>query len=300
MWRRRRDADPADWGASLLPLLSTLGAVQEGVTVELLFALAGLDEPRDDFRRILDERWRPFLAVDETARGRLYRPYHASLRDFLEGRVDRSKFQHANRAFSEELTAATTSAHGRVADRYLSAWGGMAAGLPQMLEPSGRELDGGYGARHLPSHLVGAGRTAELHELLKVERRENAPTPPLRVQVWRWLTRRPPAKPPRADLLWRLSREQSDQTSGFHNDLAHAWRLADDQAIRGATAEARSLAVGWQCRCALTTASITSQADNLSPELLAILVRAGIWSADRGLAYASRMPSDGCRGTRRF
>ncbi len=171
-WRRQRDADPGAWEEVLVPLLCTLAAYQEGLTAETLFRLAGVPQALAVYRRILDERWRAFLKVDDSGERRLYRPYHASMRDFLEGRVDLTEFQGANRSFSLGLTATTVRSHGRIADFYLSSWGGMAEALPRLGSAVGPGMDEGYGLRHLPAHLTTAGRVPELHRLLRLERWE--------------------------------------------------------------------------------------------------------------------------------
>ena len=230
-WRRQRDGDTAAWDQTFLPLLSTLGAVQESVTATFLFELAGITSMQGTPQRLLEERWRAFLAVEEGAEKR-YRLYHASLRDFLEGRVGREPLRVADRALMDELMAATRRAHGRIADRYLTTWGGLDQGLPGLAEPGVRRRDGAYGLRHLAAHLEGAGREADLHRLLRLERCvvEHVPDPRNGVRGWldRLTGRQRRREIRRYEPLWFAALDGEGETGVFLGDVARAWRLAEE------------------------------------------------------------------------
>ena len=271
-WRRQRDGDTAAWDQMSLPLLSTLGAVQESVTATFLFELAGITSVQGMPRRLLDERWCAFLAVEEGAEKR-YRLYHASLPDFLEGRVGREQLRVADRALMDELMAATRRAHGRIADRYLTkTWGGLDQGLPGLAEPGGRRLDGAYGLRHLTAHLEGAGREPDLHRLLRLERCvvEHGPDPRNGVHVWL----DPSTGPQRGreirryEPLWFAALDGEGETGVFLGDVARAWHLAEQW-----NPDRSSIAsLGLQCRYALMTVSINSLAGKIPIALLTGLV----------------------------
>jgi len=260
-WARWREK--GEWYDTYLPLLSTLAAAQEGLTLPFLCTLAGV-EARPELRRLLDERWRPFLAVEKEGDGRRYRLYHASLREFLDGQVDFGQSTEAEQSLARELATAAREAHGRIADRYLTAWGGLEAGLPGLREPEKRGIDGGYGLRYLVAHLEGAGRVDDLHRLLRMERKQEG----------------------RRENAWCAAKETTGDTAGYLADVARAWRLAETECAT------RSMqhAIGLQCRYALITATMNSVAKNLPPALLAVLLEKGMWTPAQGLAYTRQIP----------
>jgi hypothetical protein len=84
-WGLWWDKHLGDWDGEHLPLLATIGAVQEPATLQLLCALADIpSHPR--LRRLLHERWRPFLAITHGEEYH-YSAYHTSLREFLAGQL---------------------------------------------------------------------------------------------------------------------------------------------------------------------------------------------------------------------
>jgi hypothetical protein len=269
-WRRWRDERREAWFAVHLPLLATLSVIQEDASSDLLGALADLNkDPSRD--ALLDEDWRPFLAVSEGDEAR-YRPYHASFREFLEGRLDREGRRAMDRALARELAAAHREAHTRIADRYLSRWGGLEAGLPELSEDSVRLLDGGYGFRHLTAHLAESGRHEELDRLLQVESVDGS--------AWR--------------NTWFAAHDATGDLSDYLADLTRAWRVAE-------THSNRELSLGSapglcrEARFALMTSSVNALAGSIPPPILVALVRMGAWSPAKGLAYARQVPNEGAR-----
>jgi hypothetical protein len=140
-WTRWRGT-PA-WRTLVLPLLGTLAAVQEDVTGTLLYALAGIADA-DAAGDLLNGAWRPFLTVTEGTESR-YRCYHASLREFLDGRGDLSELTAQQRVVAEELAGAPRQAHARIAERYLGTWGGLDGDLTGLQDATRRALDGDRG-----------------------------------------------------------------------------------------------------------------------------------------------------------
>lgn len=180
-------ADVDGWPGIYLPALATLAAAQEQepLTLDLLLgALAGTD--------VLHREWRPFLDIRGDAP--TYRLYHPSLRDFLEGREEAQRLIAQEQDFGAEFAAATRAAHRRIGGRYLGAWGGLDAGLQRLAEPDARDLDGGYGLRHIAAHLEHGGQTKMLDRLLGLER----------------------AGTDGARNLWFTVREQLADTAGVH------------------------------------------------------------------------------------
>ncbi|MFC8512189.1 hypothetical protein [Streptomyces sp. NPDC057257] len=257
-WRRWRGERREEWYGTFLPLLATLAAVQQDVTADLLATLAGTDGG-PALTALLDEDWLPFLAVDEVGGERRYRPYHASVREFLEGRLDRTGRRAMDVALAREFEQAVRVAHGRIADRYLRRWGSLEHGLDRLLTGSEGRLDGGYGLRHLAAHLAGAGRHGELERLLRLE----------------------------ADgrNVWFSAQDLTGELSAYQADVARAWRLAEDRGVRepgsGGTVD-----IAAEARWALYTSSVNALAGSVPPTLLVGLVRAGVWSPAKGLAYA--------------
>lgn len=130
---RSRQEDPDRRQPVLLPLLATLGAAAEPVTFDLLCTFAGV-EADEQWRAMLDGPWRPFLQVQDDNSLDVepqYAVYHASLREFLGGRLAEEALAQmtAERPLIRQLRQALQDRHSRIADRYLSAWGGLASDL---------------------------------------------------------------------------------------------------------------------------------------------------------------------------
>lgn len=263
-WRRRRAG--ATWDGLELPLLATLAAIQEELPVHLLCAFAGISEA-PQVHRLLREAWRPFLAISDSGERR-YRCYHASFREFLDGSSDRSGLTAAQQALADELAVATLAAHSRIADRFLAAWGGLDGGLEGLRTPTGRTLDGGYGLRHLVTHLDKAGRLKDLEQLLKLswghdEHRENG---------------------------WYTVHEEERDLAGYTSDLIRVFRAAYKASQEAIDRGEPALTVLLELHCAYWMGSICSLASQVPPALLAALLEKGIWSKEHALAYAHQIP----------
>jgi hypothetical protein len=266
-WRRRRDG--RDWASVELPLLAVLAAAQEELPARLLCAFAGLAET-PQVTRLLREEFRPFLATSATDERR-YRCYHASFREFLEGRADRSRLAAWERAMADELAEATRAAHSRIADRALEAWGGLENGLPRLNDSTRRDLDGGYALRHVTAHLEGAGRLADLSRLLRAES-------------------------PEGRTVWYAVHETTKDLAGYLSDVVRAWRAADAAAQAAIDrGEQPALAIALQARCVLLLASVSSLAERLGPSLLAALVEKEIWEPKHAFTHALQHPDASAR-----
>ena len=98
------------------------------------------------------------------------------------------------------------------------------------------------------------------------------------------------------DGAWAAAGEALERAYGlFLHDVARAWAAracADrEKAARGEEAPY----LGQEVRCALVEASLHSLAGNLPPELVAQLVRGGLWQPRQALTYARQMPDEGQR-----
>ena len=142
-WVRSRKKSVTRWKRDYVPLLTTLAATREPVSLPMLCELAGIRE-RPEFDRLLRESWRPFLVLDGLAAAPRYRLYHASLREFMEGRINREQLTDFEAGVADELAAATRAAHERIILRCRSGpnrdWSGCDA----------------YGWRNLVGHLQAA------------------------------------------------------------------------------------------------------------------------------------------------
>jgi hypothetical protein len=294
-WQRWRGRN--DWDSTSLPLLSTLAAVQEDVPLKLLCVLAGVAAQAIALR-LLEETWRAFLTVSEKE-ARRYRLYHVSLQEFLDGRADLTDLRAQEKALTRELAEATRQAHGRIAEYYLDAWGGLRAGLPGLQESAKRDIDSQYGLRHLATHLAGAERADDLHSLLRVERHCHYDEPFTRPHWQGWLDRLRRIRRVRthnwSENIWYLAHEHVGDTSSYLNDVNRAWRFAEETSQREIEQGKLAGGLGLETRYALLIASVNSLAGNIPPPLLAALVEKKVWSEAEGLAYARQVPNLGHR-----
>ena len=147
-WRRQ-----PEWHRLYAPLLAALAAAREATSLEQLRRWAGLDVEEYRLKRLLQEEWAAFLFASE---GR-YRLYHASLQDFFRG-VIAEPLTPADRPLVEEMAERTRQVNHRIAEIYQQG----ATGDWMRLAT----LDGGYGLRHLATHLAAAGNWDALYALL--------------------------------------------------------------------------------------------------------------------------------------
>ncbi|EKU96780.1 NB-ARC domain protein [Leptolyngbya sp. PCC 7375] len=120
--------------------------------------------------------------------------------------------------------------------------------------------DDGYIHSHLTWHLEQAEQFNQIHELLKEETSSGRNG-------------------------WYEACVALEQTASFVVDVVRAWELAKELYT-----ESTAQAIALQCRYALIKASLNSLASNFPPELIAVLVESGQWSAAKGLAHIQRIP----------
>lgn len=274
---RRWEEDPS-WDSGILPLLATLGVSGEALPADTLARLSGGLDPAS-VRHWCDFNLRPFLATPPGT-PRRYEIYHESFRDVLREPYDdespnREDSSDLLPALAAELRQAHLSAHSRIADSYLTRFGGISAGLPTLAAAPGMAtVDDGYPLRHLARHLELCGRTADLHRLLAVEQHTSAG---------------------RALNVWFVAHDSSGHVANYLADVARAWGVSRTDTNDALRRHQQAATIGTELRYALMGGSIGSLTANVSAELLGQLLRAGIWSADRALDHASRLASTDSR-----
>jgi hypothetical protein len=289
-WERWRARD--GWQSLSLPLLAALGAAQEDLPLDLLCSIHGVAD-RAAARDLLKEQWRPFLVVSGSAEPR-FRLYHASLREFLDGRADLSALTSSEQALAEELAGAVRDAHRRFAAWALAGWGGLDQSLPGLHTPEGRGLGDGYAFRHAVHHLRAAGDLETLGRLLMLEWTVER-TRPITRSGWRgWLDRlrgihREAPVQEKAN-PWYTAREESGTPAGYVDDLQRTGEAAREAAERARAAGGPAPALALETLAALLAASVGSLAGNIGPRLLAAVVKNRIWTPAHALAYALQAP----------
>ena len=288
-WQRVRDEAGSEWNRLYLPVLSTMAATQEALSFELLCKLAGI-ETNELLQRVVTETWLPFL-FGGNDHERKYRLYHASLREFFDGRVNTDQLTAQEKSLAVELSDATIEAHSRITDYYLNAWGGLAAGLPLLEQIETGTEDEAYGARHIVSHLEHAGRANEVHHLLRLERppKQDASGTAASIKAalrQKWSTdeiNREGSTASRAVNVWYEYRERRNDISGYLSDISRAWQLA-----RQIPNGNHDLALGLplEVRYALITASLHSLAGRIPPQLIVAAVERGAWPAVQALSVS--------------
>jgi hypothetical protein len=153
-WRRWQTRDEHAWDTCYAPLLATLTAAGEPIPADVLLAWSGADASLQQEKRLLREHWRAFIYELAVEAGSLYRPYHASLRDFLHGQVSQERLLPGEQGFVAELQEWTLAAHQSIASRYL-------------VDSACWIQHNGYAFRHLSGHLAQAGMTGELGDLIE-------------------------------------------------------------------------------------------------------------------------------------
>jgi tetratricopeptide (TPR) repeat protein len=250
-----------EWDGFFRPVIVLMAAAREPVPASWLAAMLG--HPAEEIEQRALKLWLRFLSQDDRGREdrrrpRRWRVVHQSIADSLD----------------EEDAGALRAAHDRVATFYLSAWGGLDAGLPTLFDPARREELDDYGRRHLAEHLERAGRVDELHRLLRLERRIGGFE----------------SGTASAENAWYVARERVGQTEGYMNDLARAARLVQVPDKSDVEPSRSNLPIGLGIRYALMATSLRSLAWHIPPALIAALVEKRVWLASQGVAYARLLP----------
>lgn len=239
-----RELEAGDDGDLCLPVLSTLACAVEPIPLTTLVTLADVSAERHKaVEDLVTGRLRSFLMTIEDQIKGPYTPLHDSARDFLTGqRPDTDTPMSGDWQRLNELAREAVETHSRIADRYLTAWGGVEPGLPDLMADLelGR-LDGAYGLRHLTAHLEYADRQDELHRLLD-------------------------------HYSWYAAHQKLGMYVEYRSDLARARRLAAQRTDRMLAAGGIAPTIGREIRYSLMDASVESISASMTPGLLSALV----------------------------
>ena len=159
--------------------------------------------------------------------------------------------------------------HCRLADSYLTSWGGLSAGLPALDPADARIDDCRYGITYVADHLAKADRDDLLHALLAAE---------------------VPASAGGTGNSWFDVHDQLGWTAEYLADIDLARVRAEKSTDQSATPADRTRHIATEIRYALVRSSLASIAGTISPRLLAVLVRRGMWSFEKARAYAIVIP----------
>lgn len=258
------------WQDGLLPLLGTLAAAGEPLPTNTLADLSGVDE-----RLVVEwchHQLRPFLTTTRATRpdsrpAWAFSIYHATFRELLSG-VAAAETGDAP-YWSDALGVATDAAHHRIGSYYLDRFGGLDSDLCTLAaDLATAERHAGYPLRHLVRHLAAAGRTRELHHLLRVER---------------------PAGRTRAANLWFAAHDHADSIDLYLADIALARRDCERRTDADIGRGRPAPSFAEEVRYGLITTSINSLTEHMPFKLVTALYRHGRWTLDRTLKHARRI-----------
>ncbi|MBL8150364.1 MAG: hypothetical protein JNN15_10610, partial [Blastocatellia bacterium] len=258
-WSRWRDRDNNTWYQVYLPILTCLAAAQEAVTPETISGWSGV-KWTPVLTRLLKEEWRPFLIITGEVENKIYRFYHATLREFFSGKVDRKDLIEQENSLIDEISGATKGRHSEIVDRYFREWGGIEAKLPNLKDENKRDIDKGYGINYITTHLEASSRIDDLHHLLSLEDEEQKN-------------------------LWFRIKDSLGETESYVSDVYLGEKAAN--------LSNKFTEIGLRLRYALIFASLNSIASNLPPELITELVKAKLWSSSKALQYINQMTDEG-------
>jgi hypothetical protein len=329
-WKRQRDLDTTRWEQVFLPLISTLCAIFEPVSASMLCVLAGVDLSKDILKSLLHEQWSMFVTTEGQKDAR-YCIYDTTMRDFFNGCVNCEGLNMEDQALTRELIDATLKAHERIAHIFLEGWGDLHHGLPRLANPDIKNIvvnqpasnkvidatflglpplihtsdsnqygivESGYGLRHLVAHLEQAGRSTEIHQLLRVERTIKEHQPESSTDLFHWIEHIVRGwlhdVPTHHALVWHIARERQGDLADFLSDVAQAWQLVETQVdtrlpLKDPLAEDIP---ALQVRYGLIIASIHSLAHHIPLPLLVALLEKQVWTPSQVLVYIREMADE--------
>jgi hypothetical protein len=154
--RNGRGDGPAKWDAVYAPLLATLAAAQLPISLKLLMAWSQVQATEYEVERLLRRSWRAFITEREIDHTPHFSLYHASLRDFLTGQVDRQGLTLEAEQLIDELSRRTCDAHARIVEYYRRQCNGDWIKL----------VDDDYARTYLCLHLAASGDGETMYQLV--------------------------------------------------------------------------------------------------------------------------------------
>jgi hypothetical protein len=231
----------SDWNELYRPTIALLGAALEPVTADWISMFIG--RPAEEIEERALTRWERFLRRQK--KRNCWHIVHKSFADFL----------------TENRKVDMPAAHNRIAEYYLTVWGGLPEGLPDLSIDAADEWVPAYGWRYIAEHLRKSGDSERLRKL---------------VEYPRWRTA-------------RMAQDPSGQS--YQGDLTQTWAAVEsrnrEQAGRGQVPSE----VAQELRYALGVASVNTLSNHLSAELIEALVASGHWGAKTALAAVQINPA---------
>jgi hypothetical protein len=251
-------AEPAD-RRLYEPLLAALAVASEPVRAKMLASFSGINN-LVQVEHALGTTLAPFCSVVHPGGDAeiCFKVFHDSLREYMTGVwAARSRDGDQLLSWAEslrgQLARACHSAHSRICDHYLSAWGGLDAGVPVLAgNPALAGTDDGYALGSLAAHLLAAERATDLHRLLACGT-GHANT-------------------------WFTAHDSHSDIEGYLRDVRQAQNVATS--------------AGAWLRYRLIEASISSRSARLPPNLLSRLVSSHHWTAARAFSNIQRMSDE--------
>ncbi len=149
-WSKR-----SNWDTVYAPVLTTLAAAQEPISLPTLKRWAAIQTSDYELRRLLKQDWAAFVYEIGDKEPR-YRPYHLSLREFLSGSLNVKECIPDVEFLLEELRERSKEAHRRIVTD-VQAGGNSNWGSP---------ATDNYAHRYLTTHLRLVGDNEELFHLV--------------------------------------------------------------------------------------------------------------------------------------
>lgn len=246
------------WYKWYLPLLSTLCAAVEPLDVDQIAYLAGISDVAS-VRNFLFTRFRPFCEVISSSDHDQFRLYHTSLKEYLAGKTETQGLT-ADLSMRRELHEASLAAHSRIADVYLTSWGGLDFDLQSLANDLRlSEVHSGYGLRNVIFHLDSACRYRDVDRLLAVEAGGRN--------------------------LWFEAHLHHADTEGYLRDIDRASLVSRSGGNPGEATAQLGGASTMEFRYALMAASVASRASRIPFALVKALVLTGAWTQSQCLEH---------------
>ena len=249
-----------------LHIVSALAAAPEPLDRTTLVDLAGVSDAQ-----ALDRVIATHAAFLERDGDEPFRLYHESARRFLTGNITHETLA-PEQQLAERFARVAQIAHARIADHYITRWGGIEHGLPGAREQGATHHDG-YGLRQLGAHLRAAGRYTELRELLLAQSDDAG----------------------RPQSAWYEAHAQARDHVRYLRDVDHARALAEEHTDAALRQGRAAWTIGDEYGYALLAGSLQGHTTNLPPQLRSALVKHGIWSRTRAIRDAQQLNEPGKR-----
>jgi hypothetical protein len=278
-----RNQSIEDWHNKLLPVLATLAAAREAVSLPLLQKWSGVEVPVLDLKRILEEEWKPFVICEKKLEEGWYRLYHATLHEFLAGQISPGSISDSEAIVIEETSSAVRLSHGRIADFFINAWGGWGTTLDSLKNSPLDDQQHSYGLHYMLTHLINSDRRDQVHKLLQLTRTEYFDVS-VRTKrgLSQWFSRKEQVQTyVQYENVWYAAHRELREIPGYLNDIDVAWNLAQEKDHPKDLQQS----ITRQIQYALIRTSLNSHLNNVIPELLPWLLKQHLWSYEQTILY---------------